>query len=134
MQTEEPRELELRDYVRVIRRRKTIVILAVVVAVAAALIVSYLQTPVYSAGAEVRLQADASSAVDTSGGTSGQIDPAKTVSTQIQIIKSRPVHDAVVAKIGSAPSVSASAINQTAVIKIKAQSTVPKRAADIANA
>src|SRR5581483_11050935 len=134
MQNDEPRELELRDYVRVLRRRKAIIILSVIVVVGAALVVSYLQTPVYSAGADVLLQADASSAVVDGSSTGTQTDPSKSVSTQIEIIKSRPVHDAVVAKIGPVHGVSAAGVGQTAVIRIKAQSTVPKRAADIANA
>jgi len=49
----ESRELELRDYLGVLRRRKGVIALTVLIVVAAALAYSYLQTPVYEATAEV---------------------------------------------------------------------------------
>src|SRR5206468_8186608 len=49
----ENRQLDLRDYLQVFRRRKGVIILTALVAVAAALILSYAETRVYQATAEV---------------------------------------------------------------------------------
>ncbi|HEX9529825.1 MAG TPA: Wzz/FepE/Etk N-terminal domain-containing protein, partial [Acidimicrobiales bacterium] len=48
-------ELELRDYLRVLRRRKWTIILAVLVVLGAAITSAELQTPVYRSGALILL-------------------------------------------------------------------------------
>jgi capsular exopolysaccharide synthesis family protein len=55
------------------------------------------------------------------------------VATELQLVTSAPVVQAVRAKLGSAPVVSASQVGQTNVIAITAVSQVPSRAAVIAN-
>ena len=52
-----PDELDLRDYLRVIGRRKWIIVASTFVVVVGALVASFLQTPVYQAETEVLLEA-----------------------------------------------------------------------------
>lgn len=126
-------ELELRDYLRVIRRRKWVIALVTLATVGAAIAASLVQTPVYQGTAEVLLQARATESLfDPDSGQRN--DPARAVQTEIQVLKSRPVRDLVREELGSAPKVSASPVGQTDVIEVKAESTDPERAAAIANA
>ncbi|MGI8683514.1 MAG: polysaccharide biosynthesis tyrosine autokinase [Acidimicrobiales bacterium] len=130
--TQRGSDAELRDYLQIVRRRKHIVALVVVVVVAGALIASYLQTPVYQGTAELLLQSRSTqSPFDPQSGQRN--DPIRAVQTEIQVLKSQPVRDAVRKKIGDAPEVKVSPVGQTDVIEVKAQSTVPKRAAEVAN-
>ena len=126
-------EFELRDYLRVLRRRKVIITLAVVVVVAAALAASYAQTRVYRASAQILLQQPSSSFLFNPN-TGQPNDSTRAVATQIQVITSRPVQDAVRAKLGAAPAITANGVGQTDVISINAESTIPDQAAKIANA
>ena len=131
--TDDAPELELRDYLRVIRHRKGVITASVVVVVAAALAVSFLQTKVYQGAAEVLLQPRSTETLfDPNSGERN--DPARAVQTEIQVLKSRPVRDLVRDQLGDAPKVSANPIGQTDVIEVKAESTSPARAARIANA
>src|SRR5207302_2432954 len=131
---EEEESKDLRDYMRVIRRRKAVIALSVVVCVAASLVASFLQTPVYRADAEVLLQPRiGDSLFDTSTGQRSGTDAARNVSTEIQVLRSQPVAQAVQQKLGTAPAVSVAGVGQTDVIKISSESTVPSAAAGIAN-
>jgi succinoglycan biosynthesis transport protein ExoP len=126
-------ELELRDYLRVVRRRKWTIALVTIVVVGAAIGLSLIQTPVYRATAEVLLQAKSSESLfDPS--TGNRNDPARAIQTEMQVLRSRPVRDLVEKKLGSSPKVSAAAVGQTDVIAVSAESTDPDRAAAIANA
>ena len=126
-------ELELRDYLRVIRRRKWIIALVTLVVVGSAIGASVIQTPVYQGKAEVLLQAKATESLfDPNSGQRN--DPARAVQTEIQVLKSRPGRDLVRKALGSAPPASASPVGQTDVIEVRAESTDPDRAAAIANA
>jgi polysaccharide biosynthesis transport protein len=130
--TQRASDAELRDYLQIVRRRKHVVAVVVVVVVAASLVASFLQTPVYQGTAELLLQSRSTqSPFDP---TSGQRnDPIRAVQTEIQVLKSQPVRDAVREEIGDAPEVKVSPVGQTDVIEVKAQSTEPKRAATVAN-
>lgn len=126
-------ELELRDYLRVIRRRKWIIALVTLVVVGSDIGASLVQTPVYQGRAEILLQAKATESLfDPNSGQRN--DPVRAVQTEIQVLKSRPVRDLVRKELGSAPKVSASPVGQTDVIEVKAESTDPDRAAAVANA
>jgi capsular exopolysaccharide synthesis family protein len=130
---DDPGELELRDYLRVMRRRKWTIALVTIGVVGAAIGLSLMQTPVYRATAEVLLQAKSSESLfDPSTGQRN--DPARAIQTEMQVLRSRPVRDLVEKKLGSAPKVSAAAVGQTDVIAVSAESTDAGRAADIANA
>ncbi|MGH9179945.1 MAG: polysaccharide biosynthesis tyrosine autokinase [Acidimicrobiales bacterium] len=126
-------ELDLRDYLRVIRRRKWTIALVTLVVVGSAIAVSLVQTPVYQGEAEVLLQARSTESLFDPE-TGQRNDPVRAVQTEIQVLKSRPVRDLVRKELGSAPKVSASPVGQTDVIEVRAESTDPDRAAAIANA
>lgn len=133
MHPEEAPELELRDYLRILRRRKWTILLATLITVAGAVGVSLAQTPVYQGRADVLLQPRSTESLFDPN-TGQRSDPARAVQTEIQVLKSRPVRELVNKKLGSAPKVAASPVGQTDVIQVKAESTDPERAADIANA
>src|SRR5258708_1811609 len=131
-QTQVAPELELRDYLRVLRRRKVMIGLAVAVVVGAAVTAAEFQTPVYQATAQVLLQTSSLSLFNPSTGQGN--DPARQVQTQIQVINSSPVKRAVATKLGMAPGVSVQPVGQTDVIDIRANSTDANRAELVANA
>ena len=61
-------------------------------------------------------------------------DPERLVQTEIEVLKSQPVREAVEARLGEAPNVKVGPVGQTDVIEVKAQHTDPQQAATIANA
>jgi len=126
-------ELELRDYLRVLRRRRGVVALAALVVLAAALAGSFLQTPVYQGKARILLQ-PRSTESPFNEQTGQRSDPDRAVPTEIEVMISEPVRAEVARQLGAAPKVSATPVGQTDVIEVKAQSTIPRQAAAIANA
>jgi len=115
------------------RRRKLPIIAVTIFVVVISVAASYVQTPVYSATAQVLLQARSTEFLfDPSGGI--RADPARAVQDEILVIKSEPVRAAVRAKLGSAPPVSAKPVGTTNAIDVTAESTVPAQAAAVANA
>jgi polysaccharide biosynthesis transport protein len=127
------KDFELRDYLRVLRRRKVSIVLVMFFVVVVALCASYVQTPVYSATAQVLLQARSTEFLfDPSGAF--RANPTRAVQDEILVLTSEPVRAAVRERIGSAPPVSASAVGQTSAIDVSAESTDPAQAAAVANA
>ncbi|HEX2065021.1 MAG TPA: Wzz/FepE/Etk N-terminal domain-containing protein, partial [Acidimicrobiales bacterium] len=126
-------DLELGDYLRILRRRRGVVLLATVVVGAAAVVASLRQTPVYAATAEVLLQPRRSESLFNPN-TGARNDPARAVETEIRVLKSRPVERAVRRELGPVPRVSARPLGQTDVIAVTAESTSPRRAARVVNA
>ncbi|MDQ2826588.1 MAG: polysaccharide biosynthesis tyrosine autokinase [Actinomycetota bacterium] len=127
------KDFELRDYLRVLKRRKVPIILVTFFVVVIALAASYVQTPIYSATAQVLLQArNTAFLFDPSGGI--RADPARAVLDEILVIQSEPVRTMVRTQIGSAPPVSAGPVGQTNAINVSAESTDPSAAAKVANA
>ncbi|MGH8986450.1 MAG: polysaccharide biosynthesis tyrosine autokinase, partial [Acidimicrobiia bacterium] len=126
-------ELELRDYLRVLRRRKGIILLTTVVAVGAALALSYSQTPVYKATAEVLVQPRASEQIFTPE-ADRQVDSQRAIDTEIKVLESRVIEDAVREQLGRVPNVSASSAGETDVISISVRSTNKEQAASDVNA
>lgn len=126
-------EPSLREYLHVIRRRKWPLILSVLIIVAAALVGSYVQSPVYAATAEVLVQPRPNESLFNPN-TGQRNDPQRVLQTEARILKSEPVRLAVREKLGYAAGVTTSAEGQTDVISVVAESTNPRRAADVANA
>ncbi|PLS76126.1 MAG: hypothetical protein CYG61_03705 [Actinobacteria bacterium] len=126
-------ERALRGCLQVVRRRRAIIALATLVVVAAALVSSFLQTPVYSAEAKVLLQPRTTESLfnPLAGPVSGS---ERVVETEIQVLESQPVKEAVRKELGVAADVSARGVGQTDVIEVRSQSTDPRRAAAVANA
>ena len=126
-------ELELRDYLRVLSRRKMVVIFTVVVVVGVAVLTSVLQEPIYKATARMLLQARASeSPFDPSTGQ--YIDRDRALATEIEVLKSESVEEEVRRQLGTAPGVFAASLGRTDVVTVSAESTDPERAAAVANA
>jgi polysaccharide biosynthesis transport protein len=127
-------ELDLRDYLQVLRRRKGVVVVAVLACLAAALIVSYLQTPRYAASAKLLLRQRGTGTVFSQQNPPSNVNAERSLQTEIEVIKAEPVREIVRQKIGDAPSVQIRPVGQTDVITIRAESTDPQRAAVVANA
>jgi len=126
-------ELDLRAYLHVLRRRNVVIALSVLVVVVASLALSYSQPSRYASNAKLLLRPRSVGTVFASGPQSN-ISTDRAVQTEIEVIESEPVRDAVRQKIGSAPSVIVSPVGQTDVVTIRAESSTANRAADVANA
>src|SRR5262245_6588385 len=130
----EPKELELRDYLRVLRRRKWTIILTAFVVVGAAVAYSSFQTPVYEATAEVLVRQRSTESLFNPVNRSGTATDAKrAIDTEITVLTSRTVRDAVYDKLGRRPRIAASSAGDTDVISVTARNTNPRRAARDAN-
>src|SRR5581483_171279 len=99
----ESRDLELRDYLQVVRRRKWAIVVTTVLVVLAALAFSYLQKTIYRSTAEVLLQPRASEQLFQLDQQQPQnVTPDTTrVATEIQVMESRSVQDAVTQALGN---------------------------------
>ncbi|MDZ4180968.1 MAG: polysaccharide biosynthesis tyrosine autokinase [Coriobacteriia bacterium] len=134
-------ELDLRDYLNVIRARKWVIIQAVVVVTLVALIVSLLQSPVYEGEAKVLISEKGSSA-DLFGSLGLDISsqPERGLQTQVQLMQVRPLLENTIRKLdlGMSPEdlakrVEVSAVGQTNIVTIVAKDGDAQAAADIAN-
>lgn len=127
-------ELELRDYLSVLRRRKLIIVLTTIGVVLAALAYSLLQTPLFQASAEVLLDDQVSDQYINPERQTSAYDRQARVLTEIEVMRSRVVRDAVVDELGYAPAVSIEAKGETTVVRISAVGAEGQRAAREANA
>ncbi|HVF14824.1 MAG TPA: polysaccharide biosynthesis tyrosine autokinase [Acidimicrobiales bacterium] len=125
-------ELDLREYIGALKRRKAIVLLTMGVLVALALASSFIQEPIYAASAELLLQPKQSES-PFDANTGARVDPARALATDIEVLESQLVQAEVRSRLGSAPPVSAKPVGQTDVVRVTAESTDPKRAAEVAN-
>lgn len=126
-------EPDLRNYLRVLRRRKAVVALSVAVVLGVSLMLSYLQTPLYAATAKLLLRPRSTQSIFATNSPTN-VDPARSVHTEIEVIKTEPVRNLVRDKIGSAPPIDVSPVGQTDLVTIRAQSTDANRSAAVANA
>jgi capsular exopolysaccharide synthesis family protein len=126
-------DLALQDYLVFLRRRRATIVIIVLLITVPTVVLSLLKTPVYAGTAELLMQPQGSENLfDPSTGV--QNDPNREVQNEIRIITSRPVRDAVRAKVGSAPKVTATPDGQTDLVRVTAKSTNPAQAAALANA
>lgn len=128
-----PTPPDLRDYLRLIRRRKWSIIVTTVVVVGAALTLSLLQTPMYRAEAQILVQTQAPSSVFDPV-TGQRTDPERAVQSEILVLESEPVRAKVGERLGAAPEITASGIGTADGIEVVATSDDPRRAAEVANA
>lgn len=128
----EPRELELRDYLLVIRRRKVTIVLTTSAVVLAALAFSFLQTTTYRSTAEVLLQPRASEQIFAPSQQQNVTPDSTRVQTEIQVMQSRSVLDAVTSALGFTPKVDIATRGQTNVVAVSAEAKTPAQAANIA--
>jgi len=120
----------LRSYLAIARKRKWWIAGAALLGLALSLALSVTQPDQYSATAQLLVQP--SGASTASGGAVAAVTPIE-VQTDLQLVTSAPVQQAVSQRLGSMPSVSAAEVAQTDVITITAISSSPSRAALTAN-
>lgn len=131
--TDDDGELELRDYLAVLRRRWWIIGCVTLLVVAAALAGSLAQTKVYATSAEVLLQPRTSEEIFAPDGQGGMVADLAVVQTEIEVMRSRSVRGAVIDRLGFEPDVDISAKGETRVVVVRAEHQEPERAAEIAN-
>ena len=116
-------EMTLRDYSAVVLQRKWVVIAAVLIAVAVAVVSSALQTPIYSADAEILVQPR---------GQDGLFEDRivnlndRAIQTEIQVIEGEAVRARVQQNLAleqPPAKVAASAVGQTDVVRVAVRST-----------
>ena len=128
-------DLNLRDYLQVIQRRKAVIALTVLVLLGVSLAISATQTPRYAAVAKLLIRPRSAGTVFAGGGaTQSNVNSERAVQTEVEVLKAEPVRTLVREKIGSAPPVQVRPVGQTDVVTIRAESTDPARAPVIANA
>jgi capsular exopolysaccharide synthesis family protein len=128
-----PSELDLRSYLRILRRRKWSVILATLVAVAIAVGASLIQDPVYEGDARVLLETPPAETLFNPV-TGQRTDPKRRVETEIEVVESAHVRRLVSERVGPSPRANAVPVRQTDVIAIRVRSIDADRAAVLANA
>jgi tyrosine-protein kinase len=124
-------EKNLVDYLAVLWRRKFTILLTVVVAVAIAIGIDFARTKQYTSTASLLLTVPGISA---NSPLAQAYATQPNVPTDIELIQSAQVQDAVTKKIGSAPGVAVSQVGTTNVVNISATSPDPGEAAKVANA
>jgi polysaccharide biosynthesis transport protein len=122
----------LRDYLRVLQRRKKVMILAASAVMIVALIPAFVQDPVYEGRAQVLLKTgSAESVFDRTG---ERIDASRAVDTELLVLRSSPVREAVASELGKVPKVTGTSLGQVDALEIRARDADPQRAAAITNA
>ena len=126
--------MTLRDYARVVDRRKWVVIAAVMLTTLAAVALTTLQTPIYSASSEVLVQPRGQD-----GLFENQIVNLndRAIQTEIQVIEGQAVQQRVQDDLGLAeepPEANASAVGDTDVISITVRDASAANAATYADA
>ena len=128
-------EMTLRDYGNVIARRKWIVVFAVILTTVTVIALTALQTPIYSASAEVLVQPRGQDGFFDN--QTNYVDPERAIDTEIQVIEGQEVNERVQENLGLStppPGASASAVGSTDVISIVVNDTNASNAATLADA
>ena len=143
--------MELRRYLEIILKHRWVIIQSVVIITLTVFIGSYMQKPVYQAGVKILVQQSGTnigvlSDLAKMGELTGVSRTSNPISTQIELIKTRPIIDAVIKKLmlkdkkgdplsyrSILNNMSVRPIRMTDIIQVNIQSTDPKKAMDIAN-
>jgi capsular exopolysaccharide synthesis family protein len=126
-------ELDLRAYLHVLRRRRWTVVLVTLAVVVAGVGLSLSQTPIYQARADVLVDQQPNTQVDSQ--SSGQrLDAARTIANEVRFLQSRSVLDPLEEELGFNPTVSVSTSSTADVITIKGSNTDADKARQIAQA
>lgn len=125
--------LALHHYISVLWRRRVAVFLTMVVVVAVGGAYTYFQTPLYQSTAKVLLQASLTETILPDAGTARQgADDRSQVKTEIEVMNSQSVREAVEKATGQRPVVSIDQREGTEIVTITATSKVAADAAQIA--
>src|SRR5215216_5665181 len=131
------RDMTLRDYWSVVRRRKWIVVGAVIAAVVGALVLSLIQEPIYEAEAQMLVEPRAGSNVFEQDPTLNVQNLERAIQTEIQVLEGQRVRQRVQTDLGLAslpPELNASAIGSTDVVSVRVRSGDPEAARELADA
>ncbi len=124
-------EPTLRGYLHVLRRGRWWVAALTLLGLGVSLALSLTSAKQYSATAQLLVQSTAN--VNLSTGANQSLITTADVQTELQLVTSAQVQQAVIKKLGSAPAVATSQVGQTDVIAVTAVSPSPAAAARIAN-
>lgn len=131
------RELTLRDYGRVVLRRKWIVVAAVLTALVGSLVMSLLQEPIYTADAQMLVEPRSGDAVFQEDPTLNVQNLERAIQTEIQVLEGQRTRQRVQENLGLGelpPEVSASAVGSTDVVSVTVRSTDQRTAQVLADA
>jgi polysaccharide biosynthesis transport protein len=129
-------ELSLRDYWRIVVRRKWVVVAALVACVGGSLTMSFLQDPVYEAQARMAVRTLPGDSIFGSDYL-GYSDPKRAIDTEIQVLQSDLVVQRVKQNLGmdtDPPGVQGGGIGSTDVISATVRSGIPATAQVLADA
>jgi non-specific protein-tyrosine kinase len=127
------RELGLRDYLVVLRRRKAVILTTTALVLLAAIAYSLSQTSVYRSTVEVLLEPRASEQIFSPDAQQRTDQQQTRVKTEIAVMNSRSVRDAVTQALGRSPKVDIVSSGLTNVVTVSAESHDPQEAANVAN-
>lgn len=133
----ERRELTLRDYARVVWRRKWIVIAALIMALGGSLAMSILQDPIYQAESQMLVQPRSSDAVFEQDQTLAVSNLERAIQTEIQVLEGQTVRNRVQLNLGLdslPPAASAHSVGSTDVVAVTVRSGDPRTAQAVADA
>ena len=132
-----PAGLSLQEYLGILRRRRAIILQAFVLISVVGVVMNLLAKPVYQASAKMLVEGPSYNlnTVDSSNPLSSlfQLSEQQTVDTQVEVLQSGPLMDAVEKQAGPA-SLAVSDVKDTNVVDVTAEAGDPKRAADAPNA
>jgi capsular exopolysaccharide synthesis family protein len=120
-------ELELRDYLGVLKRRKLSIILSVVVVVGVVMAYTFVVTPVYEARASLIIEEALATTILNPSATSGSVTD-EDVATEAKLMDSRPIRRFVTEALGYEPDVKLATESGIPAIDIKKRSTDPEEA------
>lgn len=134
-------ELELKDFLKIIRTRKLVIVNAILVVAIIALAISFTQSPQYVGEARVLItERDAGAALlgNVIPEITGQ--PERALDTQVQLLQMRPLLENTIRELnlGITPRelegrIQVSAVGRTNIISVNVSDSDPARAAAIAN-
>ena len=126
----------LPEYLAVLRRRRLIILQAFVLITVIGVVVTLMSKPVYEASAKMLIEGPSYNLnnVDTSNPLSDlfSIGQQQTVETQVEVLQSGPLLDAVTKEVGPA-DMTVTPVKDTNVIEVVAESGDPKTAAEAPN-
>lgn len=133
----EEREMTLRDYGRIVWRRKWIVAAAVVTALLGAVGMSLMQDPIYSAEAQMLVQRRSGEAVFQQDSNLAVANLERAIQTEIRVLEGQQVRERVQSDLGLdelPPEVHASSVGSTDVVAVTVRSGDPRTAQVLSDA
>lgn len=123
----------LRVGLKALRRRRWVIVASMVALVAAALALSFVQTPVYQSKGKILLAAATTESVSEVLGTSQARAVEEIVATEIEVMQSAVIRDAVTEALGHPPDVTLAGVEGTSVIEVTARGDSPAAVAETVN-